>query len=63
MIFKIRHNKLIALNIWNYSFKNAILRDSLSAMMHSITSKPLDFSTLNDFITNQYSIELSDDIQ
>ena len=63
MIFKIRHNKLIALNIWKYSFKNAILRDSLSLMMHRITSKPLDFSTLNDLITNQYSIELSDEVQ
>ena len=63
MIFKIRHNKLIALNIWKYSFKNAILRDSLSLMMHRITSKPLNFSTLNDLITNQYSIELSDKVQ
>lgn len=31
--------------------------------MHSITSKPLNFSTLNDLIKNQYSIELSDEVQ
>ena len=31
--------------------------------MHSITSKPLNFSTLNDLIINQDSIELSDEVQ
>ena len=39
------------------------MRESLSAIMHSITSKPLNFSTLNDLIINQDSIELSDEVQ